>query len=727
MIEAAPSPPGTEDLLADLTAAQRAAVVCDAAPLAVLAAAGAGKTRVLTRRIAYRCRTGRAAAGHTLALTFTRKAAGELQHRLSGLGLRDGVAAGTFHSHATAQLQRWWADRGQARPVLLERKSKLLGPLVEGRPGLGSVPLAEIAGVIEWAKARAVSPAELPAALAAAGRPVAGGVDPADLAALYGRYEHEKVKRGLVDFDDLLARCADAIERDAEFAAAQRWCWRHVYVDEFQDLNPLQHRLLQAWLGPSVDLCVVGDPNQAIYGWNGAEPGLLESFATRWPGAEVLRLDVNHRSTGRIVRVAAAVLGPAGRHLSASERQGQRPEVASFASEHAEARGIVAALTAAHGAGRPWSSMAVLTRTNAQLAPVEEALALAGVPCWSAASAALLDQPEVRRLLGELRRTGSTPLRAALVDLEEMSRAGTGGPGRFDEAGPAGGRAGGGAASGAGGSGVAALIDTGRGLLSSRPESTVADWLEWLPAGTRDRSDGRPGGSDAVTLSSFHRAKGLEWPLVWVAGVEEGLVPLGRARSADAEREERRLLYVAMTRAIDELHLSWAQTRRYGGRPVPRRPSRWLAEVLEACAAEADDDGTGADAALGTGTIGAEGTGRGSADGSPGDPSGWRDRLEAQRAALRDSLRRSGPAGGHDPDFDATRHALRAWRLEMARHSGVPPRVLLHDATIDAIAARRPADIDGLLAVPGCGPVKAGRYGPAILDLIAHSARPASA
>lgn len=668
-----------DDLLLDLTDAQRAAVVSPAAPLAIVAAAGAGKTRVLTRRIAYRCLTGTASAPHTLALTFTRKAAGELQQRLGQLGLRERVATGTFHAHAHAQLQRWWADRRQTPPVLLDRKSRVLGPIVEGRAGLDGVRLSEIAAVIEWAKARTVPPDDLPSALARAGRPIAGrassrrAVDPEALAGVFHRYEHEKTKRGLIDFDDLLSACADAIERDPGFAAAQRWCWQHVYVDEFQDLNPLQHRLLLAWLGDRSDLCVVGDPNQAIYGWNGADPGLLDGFARQWPEGEVLRLDANHRSSAPIVRVAAAVLGDDGRQLTAGGREGVAPEVVMFASDHAEAGGIAAALSQAHAAGRPWSAMAVLTRTNAQLSVVEQALTLTGVPWWSAASAALLDQPEIRGVLPDLRRMAGRPLPAALADLAEMAA-------ERDEA--------------TGGS-LMDLVDTGRMLLTSRPESTVGDWLAWLPAGTRDRSDGRQGARNAVTLSSFHRAKGLEWALVWVAGIEEGLVPMGSARTEAAEREERRLLYVAMTRAVDDLRLSWAATRTFGGHAVDRRPSRWLEAVLDACAAEADH----------AERLGAE---RRAVD--------WRARLREQRLALREH---SAPAPRR-PAEEATRRALVAWRLEMARHSGVPPRVLLHDATLNAIAERPPATMDELLSMPGFGAVKAARYGPLILDLLAE-------
>ncbi|HET9075516.1 MAG TPA: ATP-dependent DNA helicase UvrD2 [Acidimicrobiales bacterium] len=680
-------PPSTEELLAGLTAAQRAAVTSEAAPLCIMAAAGAGKTRVLTRRIAYRCLTGRAEPGHTLAVTFTRKAAGELRHRLAGLGLRDGVAAGTFHAHATAQLQRWWADRRQSPPTLLDRKSRLLGPLIAGRPGFERVPLAELASAIEWAQARAIGPERFEAELQQRPRLLPAGVGAAATAAVYARYEAEKRRRGLIDFDDLLGRCADALERDPEFAGAQRWRWRHVFVDEFQDLNPLQHRLLLAWLGSSTDLCVVGDPNQAIYGWNGADPTLLADLPRRWPSAEVLHLDDNHRCSEQIVRVAASVLGPAGRRLRAAGRHGPSPVLRSYESDAAEARGIAAAISAAGGEGSPWSSMAVLTRTNAQLSVLASALGAAGIPWWSAASAALLDDPVGRDLIGEWRRRGHQPLSGVLADLREM----------IDQAGPDGPQV------------LQGLLEAGQAFVTLQPGATAGEWLDWLPSADRDRSAGGAGHA-AVTLSSFHRAKGLEWERVWVAGVEEGLVPLGRSDSGPAETEERQLLYVALTRAVEHLTVSWARSRSFGGRPVPRRPSRWLGSIEAAIDTGAGPGGPGA--------------------GSTASAEQWRRRLAEQRAGLRQGAPlppQPGPgARGAWPEPDpAVRDAIRAWRLETARHTGVPPAVLLHDATVDALARRRPATMDELLAVPGFGPVKAQRYGAPILDILGERAESA--
>ncbi|MBO0886587.1 MAG: ATP-dependent helicase, partial [Acidimicrobiales bacterium] len=381
-------------LLEGLDEAQRHAVTVDAAPLCVLAGAGSGKTRVVSRRIAWRVANGSATGRHVLALTFTRKAAGELRERLAGLGVRDQVAAGTFHALAYAQLRRWWADRGRTAPVLLDRKGALLHRLLGSSPAArgeatASSVLGPLATEIEWAKARLLRPDSYADAAVGAGRrpPIA----PSAVAELYARYETEKRRRGLVDFDDLLVVLAEAMEAEEELAAAQRWRFRHLFVDEFQDVNPAQWRLLSCWLGDRTDLCVVGDPNQAIYGWNGADPAMLTTFARRWPGATVVRLDANYRSSPQVLSVAGAVLSPdvgpaAGPTLLRPHRpDGPVPEVVSYDSDRAEAAGIARRLRHARPPGSAWARLAVLARTNAQLVLVEEALAAARIPCRVAA------------------------------------------------------------------------------------------------------------------------------------------------------------------------------------------------------------------------------------------------------------------------------------------------------------------------------------------------------
>ena len=277
--------PAPDPLLADLDPHQRAAVTDPHVPLAILAPAGSGKTRVLTRRIAFRVREGLAEGRHVLAVTFTRRAAGELVDRLDALGVDSAVTAGTFHSLALAQLRSRAADRRQEPPRVLDRKGRILGPLLGSKRSNGAstaLAVTDVAGEIEWAKARMITPDRYADAARATERRVPRPAG--DLAALYARYEAEKRRRHLLDFDDLLGWCADAIERDADFAASQRWRFRHLFVDEFQDATPLQTRLLRAWLGDRPDLCVVGDGAQAIYAFAGADASPLARVLAALPG-----------------------------------------------------------------------------------------------------------------------------------------------------------------------------------------------------------------------------------------------------------------------------------------------------------------------------------------------------------------------------------------------------------------------------------------------------------
>jgi DNA helicase-2/ATP-dependent DNA helicase PcrA len=696
-------PSAPDELLEDLTAAQRRAVTVEAAPLCVLAGAGAGKTRVLTRRIAHRAATGDLDPAHTLVITFTRKAASELGDRLAALGLRERVQAGTFHAVASAQLRRWWADRGVTAPTLLDRKARVLGPLAAGRPGLAGIPVAELAGHLEWARARCIDAEHFEEAVAGGRRSLP--VPAAAVASLYRRYEDDKRRRGLVDFDDLLARCADAFDADPAFASAQRWRWRHVFVDEFQDVNPLQHRLLLAWLGTSLDLCVVGDPHQAIYSWNGADPRILDTVGERWPTTTVVHLDDNHRCTPQVVAAAAAVLGDAGARLRSTRADGPAVTVRSWSSDRAEAEGVAAAMAEARAGGLPWAEMAVLVRTNAQVTAIADALERAGIPHRAPGRAALVEDPAVTAVVAAWRRAPGTLVQTAVADLSlQLTASGGAGHGDGDDGSAA---------------AISALIDLARSYEGFEGPSTVGGLLAWATAAGADR----PGPAAAVTVCSFHRAKGLEWAAVWVCGVEAGLVPIGRAQTHAATDEERRLLYVALTRAGRLLTCSWARTRRFGTATVPRQPSPWLALVAPGAPGDRPEPATVLDA------------------------DAWRARLDAQRARLdgqrshqegepgerRRPRRPGGPVGGGGrggrlalpaPDDDLLA-ALLAWRAGVARASGVPAHVVLHDRTLAALASLRPTDHAALLAVPGVGPVKASRFGPALLDLVTAGGRPA--
>ena len=649
--------------LSDLNPAQRLAVESEAAPLCILAGAGSGKTRVLTRRIAHRIVSGSADPGHVLALTFTRKAAGELGRRLRQLGVRDQVAAGTFHAIAYAQLRRRWADRGETAPMLLERKARLLAPLLPGRRGNGApVQLVDVAGEIEWAKARMVAPGDYETAALLAGR--TPPLPAATMATVYQRYEDEKRAKRVVDFDDLLFRCAQVLDGDPEFAATQRWRFRHLFVDEFQDVNPVQYRLLTAWLGDRVDLCVVGDPNQAIYSWNGADPTYLTHFSNRFPTAEVVSLDHNYLSTPQVLAVAGAVLGRPP--MVAHRADGPVPLVRSFGSDDDEARGVARALRRARGGGLAWSHMAVLTRTNAQLERFEEALRAADVP-FRNRGGAFLDQPEVKEALAGLRRApAGVPFGGRLADIEAAA-AEVPVERRLD---------------------LQQLVRLGHEYLALDASGDADGFLAWLRATVR--SDQPDDGADVVELATFHRAKGLEWPVVFVAGLEKGLVPIGQAATEEAEAEERRLLYVALTRAVRELHVSWAQRRTFATRTVPRQPSPWLALIDNACARLRGEE-------------------------VPPDRDVWAGRV----AGARRKLRAGGPPSPADEPVLA---ALKQWRSSAARAANVPAYVIFHDATLAAVAQARPRTRAELLALPGLGPVKAERYGEAILEVVSRQA-----
>ena len=688
-----------DGLLEGLNADQRDAVTTEAAPLCIIAGAGSGKTRVLTRRIAHRVAAGTAEPHRVLALTFTRKAAGELRSRLGGLGLRDGIAAGTFHGIALAQLRTRWLERGEPEPTLLDRKFALVARNIPRRSGQREVNPLDAIGEIEWAKARRIAPQDYAdEALHHNRRPPLPG---REMAAVYERYEQDKAKRGLVDFDDLLVLCERALVSDPQFAATQRWRFRHLFVDEFQDVNPLQFALLRAWLGDRTDLCVVGDPRQAIYAWNGADAGYLNEFARHFPGAELRELRDNYRSTPQILAVANAVIAEreVGAPLRPNRPPDEPPVIVEYANDANEARGIARSVRDNHGPSRPWSDQAVLARTNAQAALIADALGRVGIPHRVRGGAALTAQPEVKEALRRL-RGARAPFAVALADLEaEVS-------GRFAEETETGE-----ALPTDEGEGpqeteqqeqrranLAALVQLGNDYLGLDPSASAAGFVQWLNAAARSEDAG--GGTDAVEVATFHAAKGLEWPIVHVAGVEAGLVPIGHAKTPDAEAEERRLFYVALTRAERVLRLSWAAERTFGSRSSRRQPSPYLLEVKAVLDAMAG----GRDPVDSLDAVRKE-----------------RQRLAAQQGTAR-RARGAKSAAPLSPGDAKVFDALKAWRLEQARAASVPAYVVFPDKTLEAVAVARPRDVKGLLALPGVGQVKATRYGETLLAVVAEHA-----
>lgn len=675
-------PANAARLLEGLNAAQLEAVTSEASPLRILAGAGSGKTRVLTHRIAHRASAGTLDPNRVLAVTFTRKAAGELRTRLARLGLREGVHAGTFHAIALAQLRQRWEERGIRPPEILDRKVGFIARLIPGRRE-GTTAL-DVTTEIEWASARRVTPEAYEAAARAAGR--RPPVPLVTVATTFERYVEAKRKRRVVDFDDLLRLAARDLAADPVYASARRWRFRHLFVDEFQDVNPLQHHLLESWLGPESDLCVVGDPNQAIYAWNGADARYLTDFDRFFPGGATVTLEDNYRSSPQILAAANAVLASGPNvpiRLRPHRPDGPRPTVRAHPDERAEAEAVVRACRDAHRPGTPWSAQAVLVRTNALAAVMAEAFSAAGIPHVVRGSGSLLEQPEVRAALDDLRR--ATSLEAALGDMGERVRRLLPGddpdPGTAQAAEAAAGPESGLTAERA--ANVAEVVRLGHEYLTLDPTAGPAAFLAWIH--TTLRNEDRSGGS-SVQIVTFHAAKGLEWPVVHLAGLEDGLVPIAHAKDDDSVEEERRLLYVALTRARDELHLTWARSRAFGARSVRRSESPWLDVVRTAL----------------------------------GQSPRQLPREEQARRA-RSARRATGGTGsaveGRDRELF---EALRAWRRDTARVNDVPAYVVFSDATLRALAQDRPRTRSQLLDVAGIGPAKSERFGDDVLRIVAE-------
>jgi DNA helicase-2/ATP-dependent DNA helicase PcrA len=535
---------GTDHIVAGLDDRQREAVVTDASPLAIIASAGSGKTRVLTRRIAYRIGNGSADPRHVLVLTFTRDAAGELRRRLRRLDISERIESGTFHSVALRLLRDRAAAAGTTAPAVAPDRMRLAREvLTETR--IAVEPAAALAD-LDWARARMVASSDIASASRMAKRRLA--LTPEQHVRFAERYTALKRRRGVLDFDDLLEGLLDAMRRDATFTDIVRWRFRHLFVDEAQDLNPLQFALLEHIRGGRADICLVGDPRQAIYGWNGADPTLLDEVERHLPGVTIVRLQGNYRCTPQVVRAGAAALAPMGVADDTVSRRndGRIPTVHSFADEQAEARWVadsVRPLMVRHGARQ----VAVLARTNDQLAVLSRALARVGVPVLRTVGASPLE-----RCVAEAVRTGGREQLAAWIDAVWAS----------DDADPIRMR-------------VAEEADR---YLTSGDSGGLQSWLDARqPFEDLETDDGQP----AVALLTFHAAKGREWGAVVVTGVEAGLVPQSSSGSTAQRAEESRLFHVALTRAADELVITSADTR--GGKTTG--PSPWLAAVNDALVA----------------------------------------------------------------------------------------------------------------------------------------------
>jgi DNA helicase II / ATP-dependent DNA helicase PcrA len=579
-----------DDLLAALDPEQREVALACRGPVCVLAGAGTGKTRAITHRIAYAVATGVANPAHVLALTFTVRAAGELRGRLRALGGgAESVRAATFHSAALRQLSYFWPKViGGRPPKLVESKLPMLREAARdlGLSVAGGA-LAEAVTEIEWAKVCQTHPDSYVFAAAEAGRSPSVGVE--EIGRLYQAYEALRRDRQLIDFESVLELTAAILLTEPAVAREVHGAFRYFTVDEFQDVNPLQKLLLDAWLGGRDELCVVGDPQQTIYSFTGATSEYLRGFSGDFPSATVVRLVRDYRSTPQVVAAANRLTaGGAGRlgsaespvDLVAQRPAGPDPVVTRYPDEEAEAAGVAAAVAGLITQRVPANEIAILLRINAHMERFERALADAKVPYVVRGAERFYDRPEVRQALvlirGAARAEGSgmdasgppAELPAAVrhvlasAGLTSVPPAARGAVRERWES-------------------LAAIAGLADDLASARPTATLAEFAAELS----ERADtGHAPVAAAVTLATMHAAKGLEWDAVLIPGLVEGIMPIVHARTAEAIEEERRLLYVAVTRARVRLVLSWAPARTQGAE-ASRQRSRFVAALFPPVAA----------------------------------------------------------------------------------------------------------------------------------------------
>ena len=531
-----------DEILAALDPDQRAVALATRGPVCVIAGAGTGKTRAITHRIAYAAAIGTMDPAKVLALTFTAKAAGEMRARLRSLGVPT-VAARTIHSAALKQLLYFWPSVfGGRTPDLMTTKTGFLTEAIN-RAGLSDSIRAtnrelmrDIASEIEWAKVSQVAPSDYVDEISK--RMQKPRVLPEQMVQIYTAYESVKKQELAIDFEDVLLLCAAMLEEEREVRERVQDQYRYFTIDEYQDVSPVQQRLINAWLGKRNDICVVGDPAQTIYSFAGATPVFLNTFTQRFPDAEVIRLSTGYRSTPEITFAANALLryGSMGQELVAQNDHGSAPSVVGYSDEAAEVTGVLSEITALLSAGTPPHEVAILARTNSQLKSVERAMVKVNLPYQVRSTERFFDRKEVRDFLGEVRKASVIPAEGQgwIDELRTLAQ-----PYLTDEA----------------IDGIAALLHLARELDSD--ENFTPKTLRGYLREVEDRvQQNNPPTMPVVTLATLHAAKGLEWERVFLIGASEGQLPVSDA-SID---EERRLFYVGITRAKADLHISYRKS-----------------------------------------------------------------------------------------------------------------------------------------------------------------------
>ena len=667
---------------------QRVAAEAPRGPVCILAGAGTGKTRTITYRIANLIDRGQVAPNRVLAVTFTKRAAGEMRDRLTAMGI-GGVQARTFHSAAMRQLQYFWPQIAGDLPWrVLDNKFPIVARATRAA-GLdtGKEMVRDLLSEIEWAKSSVIGPEDYVQRIADSPR-----TPPADaqkVAQVYRFYEEAKTSPEgmLIDYDDLLIHVAGALENAPAVAEEFRAQYQSFVVDEYQDVTPLQQRVLEAWLGTRDDLTVVGDANQTIYSFTGATPDYLLNFSRTYEHATVVKLQRDYRSTVEITELANTVIGKATGRIAGTRLQlegmrghGPEPQFNGYDDEPAEARAVAQKVRKLLNDGVPAREIAILYRINAQSAAFEAALADEGIVYQVRGGEGFFQRAEIREAFAQLLRASKrTDLpddpvriaRAALAPLGLTPEEPEGAKARERW------------------QSLSALVDLIEEIVRTREASTMAEVLGSL----RRRAEAKqPPAVDGVTLASLHAAKGLEWDAVFLVGLVEKTLPISHALKAGDEQieEERRLFYVGVTRAREHLHMSWSLARQEGGHKNRTR-SRFLDGLVPELEVEQ----------------------------SP-------QRLKRAKRCRVCGNQLGTPAekslGRHEecePSFDeAVYTALKRWRLDVSRAAGQPAFVVFTDATLMSIAEAMPADERELLGVSGVGPVKVDNYGAGVLEVL---------
>ena len=667
---------------------QRVAAEAPRGPVCILAGAGTGKTRTITYRIANLIDRGQVAPNRVLAVTFTKRAAGEMRDRLTAMGI-GGVQARTFHSAAMRQLQYFWPQIAGDLPWrVLDNKFPIVARATRAA-GLdtGKEMVRDLLSEIEWAKSSVIGPEDYVQRIADSPR-----TPPADaqkVAQVYRFYEEAKTSPEgmLIDYDDLLIHVAGALENAPAVAEEFRAQYQSFVVDEYQDVTPLQQRVLEAWLGTRDDLTVVGDANQTIYSFTGATPDYLLNFSRTYEHATVVKLQRDYRSTVEITELANTVIGKAAGRIAGTrlELQGMRghgpaPQFNGYDDEPAEARAVAQKVRKLLNDGVPAREIAILYRINAQSAAFEAALADEGIVYQVRGGEGFFQRAEIREAFAQLLRASKRtdlpddPVRIARAALAPLGLT-------PEEPG--------GAKARERWQSLNALVDLIEEIVRTREASNMAEVLGSL----RRRAEAKqPPAVDGVTLASLHAAKGLEWDAVFLVGLVEKTLPISHALKAGDEQieEERRLFYVGVTRAREHLHMSWSLARQEGGHKNRTR-SRFLDGLVPELEVEK----------------------------SP-------QRLKRAKRCRVCGNQLGTPAekslGRHEecePNFDeAVYAALKRWRLDVSRAAGQPAFVVFTDATLMSIAEAMPANERELLGVSGVGPVKVDNYGAGVLEVL---------